>query len=332
MSISNLTKSFPKKRFTPHLLTLILLGLCQFAAEAIDLPMAIPDDDDKRYGIGEDFDPTSPGNPESDEWSTKGETHRLILVTDPVVAGEAYAESYDLSAGAKTYVVTFGYHGFIFKNWTIEGSEVSAEAGFFYEMPDHDVTLVANYVFDPASPENPTIEEQIKIHPVTLRAIPFVAASFYGSDRFQMQENSTCQVNVYPNPGWSFTKWTINGEDQDETSTSLSVTMGDKALDIVAYFTFDPQSPSNPEGNEVQFLQAASGRVMVAFEGDMLHINGIASDEIDYVDVYDLNGQKLLHAPQVSESGIRTSMLSDGVYVVIVSGNGHHTYHKVAKK
>ncbi len=332
MSISDLSKSFPKKRIAPHLLTLILLGLCQFAAEAIDLPMAIPDDDDKHYGIGEDFDPTSPGNPESEEGEPKGETHRLILVTDPVVAGEAYAESYDLSAGAKTYVATFGYHGFIFKNWTIEGSEVSAEAGFFYEMPDHDVTLVANYVFDPASPENPTIEEQIKIHPVTLRAIPFVAASFNGSDRFQMEENSTRQVYVYPNPGWSFTKWTINGVDQDETSTSLSVTMGDKALDIVAYFTFDPESPSNPEGNAVHSLQTASGRVKVAFEGDILHINGIACEEISHVDIYDIQGQKLMHATQVSESGIRTSMLSEGVYVVVVSSHGAYTHHKVAKK
>lgn len=156
MSISQLSESFPKKRFAPHLLAIILFGLCQLAAEAIDLPKAFPDDE-KRYGIGEDFDPTSPGNPQSDDGSPKGETHRLILVTDPVVAGEAYADSYSLSADDKVYVGTYGYPGFIFKNWTVEGKEVSVEAGFLYEMPDHDVTLVANYVFDPASPDNPTI-------------------------------------------------------------------------------------------------------------------------------------------------------------------------------
>ncbi len=332
MSMSKLSQFFPKRRFALHLLVIILLGLCQFAAEAMDLRIAFPDEDDTRYGIGEDFDPTSPENPQTDDGPTKGETHRLIVVTDPVVAGEAYAESYNLSAGEKTCVGTYGNPGFIFTNWTIEGSEVSAEASFLYEMPDYDVTLVANYVFDPASPDNPTLEEQITIHTVTLRAIPFVAASFNGSDRFQMEENSTRQVYVYPNPGWSFTKWTINGEDQDETSTSLSVTMGDRALDIVAYFTFDPESPSNPEGNEVQFLQEIPGSVKVAFEGDMLRIKGIESEEISYVDVYDLNGQKLLHDTQVSESGIRTSMLSEGIYIFIVSSNGHSTYHKVAKK
>ena len=62
----------------------------------------------------------------------------------------------------------------------------------------------------------------------------------------------------------------------------------------------------------------------------MLRIKGIAADEIDLVEVYDTNGQKIIRETRVSESGIRLSTLTEGVYVVIVSGNGEYTYHKIA--
>ena len=72
------------------------------------------------------------------------------------------------------------------------------------------------------------------------------------------------------------------------------------------------------------------GNIEVWTEGDMLRIKGIAADDIDLVEVYDTNGQKLIRETNVSESGIRISTLTTGVYVVIVNGNGEYTYHKVA--
>lgn len=72
------------------------------------------------------------------------------------------------------------------------------------------------------------------------------------------------------------------------------------------------------------------GNIKVSIVGDMLVIKGIAADDIDLVEVYDIDGQKLIHETNVSESGIRVSHLNTGVYIVIVNGNGEYTYHKIA--
>lgn len=61
----------------------------------------------------------------------------------------------------------------------------------------------------------------------------------------------------------------------------------------------------------------------------MLRVKGIAASDINLVEVYDINGQKLISRSHVSESGISISTLIGGVYVVIVNGKGEYTYHKI---
>jgi len=72
------------------------------------------------------------------------------------------------------------------------------------------------------------------------------------------------------------------------------------------------------------------GNIKVSIVGDMLVIKGIAAGDIDLVEVYNINGHKLIHETDVPETGIRVSHLNKGAYVVIVNGNGEYSYHKVA--
>lgn len=76
---------------------------------------------------------------------------------------------------------------------------------------------------------------------------------------------------------------------------------------------------------------AGGFRVKVSFEGDMLLIKGIDFDDIKFVEVYDVQGQKLIHETHVPETGIRVPTLSDGIYLVIVNAKGEYSYHKVSK-
>ena len=48
------------------------------------------------------------------------------------------------------------------------------------------------------------------------------------------------------------------------------------------------------------------------------------------VEIYDINGLRILRETNISKSGIRISNLIDGVYVVVVNENGEYTYHKIA--
>lgn len=213
-----------------------------------------------RHGIGEDYDPSSPGNPGTGEDVTTEKSYHLTVVTNPVGAGSSYANNYDLKAGEQTYVYTNNATGYTFKNWTIEGEEVSTATRFYYLMPDYDVTIVANYYYTPVSPGNPSPEEQKVKHPATVRAIPSVAASMSPSGAFDMEENTSRNVYAYPYSGWKLTGWTINGEQQPSEDSSIIITMGEKALDIAAYFTYKPTSPSNPGAN---YYNPSTGQVII---------------------------------------------------------------------
>lgn len=213
-----------------------------------------------RHGIGEGYDPDSPGNPESGDGETPEKTYKLTVVTNPSGAGSSYAYSDNLKAGEQTTVYTYSNTGFEFLNWTIEGQEVSKSTSFYYVMPEYDVTIVANYSYNPASPGNPSPEEQKVKHPVVVRAIPSGAASLSPSGAFDMEENASRQIYAYPNRGWHLTGWTINGVKLQSATSPINITMGEKALDIAAYFSYNPASPSNPGAN---YYNPTTGQVII---------------------------------------------------------------------
>ncbi len=213
-----------------------------------------------RHGIGEDYNPDSPGNPGSETVEVQDKKYKLTVVVNPTGAGYASANSYELKSGEQTWVYARNDNGFSFKNWTIEGEEVTNSPEFSYVMPGYDVTIVANYEYNPASPGNPSPEEQKVKHPVVVRSMPSGAASLRPSGAFDMEENSTREVYAYPNKGWKLTGWTINGEAQEQTTSPLTLKMGEKALDIAASFIYEPSSPSNPDAN---YYNSMTGQVII---------------------------------------------------------------------
>ncbi len=211
-----------------------------------------------RHGIGEGYDPSSPGDPEGTGSGSKA--YHLTVVANPSKAGAPYASRPDIREGESTWISTSAEHGYVFKNWTIEGTVVSTEDSFQYVMPGYDVTVVANYEYNPVGPGDPSPEDQKVKHPVVLRAIPSGAASLSPSGPFDMEENDTRWIYAYPLDGWKFMGWTVNGERQPEVPSPLQITMGEKALDIAAYFEYSPSSPVNPGANS---YNAMTGRAIV---------------------------------------------------------------------
>ena len=214
--------------------------------------------ENSRHGIGEGYDPESPGNPGMVE--EEDSIFHLTVVANPTGAGSVYANNYDVRFGDQTYVYCYSDNGFEFENWTIEGTEVSTASSFYYVMPDHDVTIVANYRYDPQSPGDPSPLEQKVTHPVSVRAIPSGAASFSPSGLFDMEESTTRYVYAYPDEGWKLVGWTLNGEQLPQTTSPIEITMEQKALDIAAYFTYSPSSPVNPGAN---YYNSNTGQVII---------------------------------------------------------------------
>ena len=75
---------------------------------------------------------------------------------------------------------------------------------------------------------------------------------------------------------------------------------------------------------------AYDGNVNVSVVGERMLIHGVASYDINSVELFDINGQKMMHETHISDSGVDISSLTGGVYVAVVCSNGHYTYHKIA--
>ena len=162
--MNNIIKSGFPRIVCRLIMVLLLAGMCHYGTMANE---TLP----KSTGIGEEYNPDSPGNPGENPEETE-KTYRLTVVANPSGAGYVSAGSSELKAGERTNIYCSNNSGFEFKNCTIEGKEVSNASSFEYVMPEYDVTIVANFIYNPENPGNPSPEEQKVKHPVVIRAIP----------------------------------------------------------------------------------------------------------------------------------------------------------------
>lgn len=186
------------------------------------------------------FDPSSPGDPQPPVVK-----YKLTRVANPAGAYQ-YGNTSEYAAGESVYVSAGNNSGYKFLNWTKDGQTISTESSFYYEMPAADVVLVANYVYAPSNPGDP---QQPKLtHPLTVVAQPAGSASFSKTaDGIVFGEEY--YVYAYPQTGYKFVKWILNGVPQAETSTTFRGTMTEAGANLVAVMKFDPSTPSNPGAN-----------------------------------------------------------------------------------
>jgi hypothetical protein len=136
--------------------------------------------------------------------------------------------------------------------------------------------------------------------------------------------NGLVMMNVYGNANDKIAFQVTDNEGVTQFDNNAVFSFGERVVGNLS----DPYSISISSPNGISNV-TYEGNIKVSVVDDMLIIKGIAADDIDSVEVYDLNGQKLIYETKVSESGIRISNLGTGIYIVIVNGNGEYTYHKI---
>lgn len=98
------------------------------------------------------YTPSSPTEP-----SETRAKHRVFFTANPEAARYFSQTSGMLVSEGYSYSVTAYNNGnYKFSNWTIDGSVVSTSQTYSSYMGKQDVTLVANYVFNPSSPADPS--------------------------------------------------------------------------------------------------------------------------------------------------------------------------------
>mgnify|MGYP002624838457 CR=1 FL=1 len=91
----------------------------------------------------------------SSAWAEGG--HQLTVTAKPAMAGTFNTNASELVAGQSIQLVAYANANFTFLRWTDDkGNVVSQQMDLTYVMPAHDVTLTAEYEYNPANPANPS--------------------------------------------------------------------------------------------------------------------------------------------------------------------------------
>ena len=105
----------------------------------------------------------SPASP--DEPNVPSLSYPLYLKASPSGGGSFNISSGNTyQQGSKVSVQAYTNNGYVFKNWTFDGEVVSSSASFTYTMPNHAVTLVANYAYSPGNPDEPGVSATERYH------------------------------------------------------------------------------------------------------------------------------------------------------------------------
>ena len=100
------------------------------------------------------YTPGSPGEP-----SVPKVYHRVYLMADPVSGGYFNTESGNqFEEGTQQTFRAYNNQWYTFQNWTIDGEVVSTSSNYTMTIPDKDVTLTANYIYEynPGNPNEPS--------------------------------------------------------------------------------------------------------------------------------------------------------------------------------
>lgn len=194
-----------------------------------------------RIGDNPDYNPTNPGDPQVPEI-----TYGFSTAVSPVGAGSTnFSGTTKYAEGKSVNVRAYSNTGYQFIHWMLGDSVVSTSASFNYTMPARNVTLTAVFKYNPSSPADPDslgLKYDLKVV-----ASPKQGGSFNVSNT-EVQEGHYTNLYAYPNTGFRFKGWQLDGEIVS-TASPYKYTMGDKDVTITGLFEYNPSNPSNPGKN-----------------------------------------------------------------------------------
>lgn len=154
----------------------------------------------------------------------------------------------------------------------------------------------------------------------------YLLAAFCGSECRGVGQiaGGLLMMNVYGNVG---DRITLHVTDCDGADVLATATL-DFSESLVG--SIDTPYAINVGKTTTVGAAAYDGDVRLSVVGKRLVISGVAADDISSVELFDINGQKVMHETHISESGIDISSLSGGVYVAVVCSDARYTYHKIA--
>ncbi len=181
-----------------------------------------------------------------------GNTYTITATANPTAGGTV--------SGAGTYnrfstctLVATANSGYTFTNWTKNGSVVSTNATYSFQVTGN-ASYVANFTANP--------------YTITATADPTEGGTVNGTGSYY--GNTSCTLTANPNIGYSFSYWTLNG-NQISTNPTYTFTVTGNATFIAHFRTTDPHSVSC----EVTEHGTISANPTTAYNGESITLSAM---------------------------------------------------------
>lgn len=194
------------------------------------------------------YTPAAPGEPVEANIPVKPVYSPLYLMATPVAGGSfniASGNSYEV--GTAVSVRANPANNFRFVNWTRDGEEISTSATFSYTMRSEEEgnSLMANFVYEPGNPIEPT---QHLYHKVFLLSNPAAGGTFNVASGNEYEEGTSQTFRANNNTWYTFVNWTDENGEVLSTNSAYTFNIPNKDITIIAHYTYNynPASPNEP--------------------------------------------------------------------------------------
>ncbi len=184
------------------------------------------------------YSPVNPSEP-----SEPVEYAQLNLSVSPSNAGSVTGGGkYEI--GSVCTVSTYPNQSYRLQNWTQDGEVISTKNSFDYVVRKGTNNLVANYVYAPESPDEPSATV---IYPrLYLNVNPSGAGAVSPSSGNMYEPGTTLTLQALPYSNYTFVSWTTEDGTLVSTSSNYNYIMPDSNTTLIANFRYSPMNPDDP--------------------------------------------------------------------------------------
>lgn len=230
------------------------------------------------YGQG-DFNPDNPLEPGVPPIP-------LVLQAMPSDGGRVSGEGRHVP-GTSVRVSASATSGFIFNGWTdTKGRPVSSASSFNFVKGAEPDTLVARFIYSPASPSEPSAPSIVQYF--TLNVAAGTGGSVSGGGRYQAGKSVRLSANCQTN--FDFVQWTDAKGIVVSTQKDFTYTTKAGSETLTAHFRFNPSAPSEPSAPILShnlYYESTEG-------GSVSGANRCREQESTYISAYANTGYKFV--------------------------------------
>ena len=256
------------------------------------------------------LDPTNPPEPQ--------QKFKLTVKAQPAEAATT-SGSGDYAEDTRVNVRATAKTNYVFKYWTKNGAQDSqTSTSFNVNMPAEDVEYVAVFEYqepgtvplDPSNPPEPQVIEMT--YPLYLVADPAGAGTFNYTSGTKIKERQTVSLRANPTTGYQFVGWYDADGMSLSTNAQFSYTMPSQATTLTARFTYSPNNPNEPSGNQEGVDNAADAVTLTARSYTRMYGEDNPTFEYDVT-----SGAITSGTPVITCSATKTS--PPGIYDIVIS-------------